>query len=166
MEFATRSKIKNVQIKYQVFPKNGLRRIPPHSPRRSAYCILYLKEGVILLIFKYLRPLIFRKTHGISLEKSRNFIPGKEYKPWKSNILLKTILFSCRRYFHPISTVGGPHSSSSPVELHVTNLDQNIEPGDLKRILGACFSEHVTCGVHVSVFTQSDGTLAAAVKLR
>ncbi|KAI5698759.1 hypothetical protein M8J75_011678 [Diaphorina citri] len=70
------------------------------------------------------------------------------------------------RYFHPISTVGGPHSSSSPVELHVTNLDQNIEPGDLKRILGACFSEHVTCGVHVSVFTQSDGTLAAAVKLR
>jgi hypothetical protein len=28
MEFVTRSKIKNGQIKYQVFPKNGLRRIP------------------------------------------------------------------------------------------------------------------------------------------
>jgi hypothetical protein len=27
MEFATQSK-----IKYQVFPKNGLRRIPPHIP--------------------------------------------------------------------------------------------------------------------------------------
>jgi hypothetical protein len=61
-------------FKYQVFPKNGLRRIPPHIPRRSAYCIFYLNEGVILLIFKCLRPLIFCKSHG-------NFIPGKVYKP-------------------------------------------------------------------------------------
>lgn len=61
---------------------------------------------------------------------------------------------------------GGSHNSP-PVELHVTNLDQSIEPADLKRILTACFSEHVSSGgAHVSVFTQSDGTVAAAVKLR
>lgn len=74
------------------------------------------------------------------------------------------------RYFHPISSStqmnGGSHNSP-PVELHVTNLDQSIEPADLKRILTACFSEHVSSGgAHVSVFTQSDGTVAAAVKLR
>ncbi|KAL1452642.1 hypothetical protein WDU94_006853 [Cyamophila willieti] len=79
------------------------------------------------------------------------------------------------RYFHPISSSSSssnnppPLSSSSsyPVELHVTNLDQSIEPAEMKRILGACFTEHVSSGpVHVSVFTQSDGTQAAAVKLR
>uniref|UniRef100_A0A8D8QAS1 Meiosis arrest female protein 1 n=1 Tax=Cacopsylla melanoneura TaxID=428564 RepID=A0A8D8QAS1_9HEMI len=75
------------------------------------------------------------------------------------------------RYFHPISSSSSnppPSSSSSyPVELHVTNLDQSVEPSEMKRILGACFTEHVTSGpVHVSVFTQSDGTQAAAVKLR
>jgi hypothetical protein len=32
MEYATRSKIENVQIKYRVFPKNGLQRIPLHIP--------------------------------------------------------------------------------------------------------------------------------------
>jgi hypothetical protein len=84
MEFATRSKIKNVQIKYQVFspPKNGLRR-----PWGCAYFIFYLNEGSILLIFKYLRPVIFWKTRGILFrEKHINPVQFSSSKNLKWNI--------------------------------------------------------------------------------
>jgi hypothetical protein len=69
---------------YQVFQKNGLRRIP-HIPCRSVYCIFYLNEGLIFLIFKYLRPIIFWKTHGNSLEKSWKFSGKVMEILWKSH---------------------------------------------------------------------------------
>ncbi|XP_046394485.1 meiosis regulator and mRNA stability factor 1 isoform X2 [Ischnura elegans] len=77
-------------------------------------------------------------------------------------------------YFHPIHTVqsgvsGSIASSSgngsfSPVELQVTNLDQDIDAKDMKRILLSVFREHVMV-LHVSVFIQSDGNFAASVKV-
>ena len=33
--------------------------------------------------------------------------------------------------------------SFTPIELQVTNLDQNIDPKDMKRILSSVFMEHV-----------------------
>jgi hypothetical protein len=73
-------KLKMFKLNIKFFPKKGLRCIPNHIPWRSAYCILYLNEGVILLIFKLTPPIIFCKTRGNFLEKSWNFIPGKAYK--------------------------------------------------------------------------------------
>jgi hypothetical protein len=76
----------NLEKSWNLPPSQKLKmiklNIPPHIPWRSAYCIFYLNEGVILLIFKYFHPLIFCKTHGNFLEKSWNFIPGKVYKSW------------------------------------------------------------------------------------
>ncbi|XP_071443436.1 meiosis regulator and mRNA stability factor 1 isoform X2 [Hetaerina americana] len=78
-------------------------------------------------------------------------------------------------YFHPIHSVqtGGSgnagsvvpgNCSFSPVELQVTNLDQDIDAKDMKRILLSVFREHVMV-LHVSVFIQSDGNFAASVKV-
>jgi len=75
-------------------------------------------------------------------------------------------------YFHPISSsklgANGSLSSSvpcnNPVVLQVTNLDQNIDAKELKRILLTVFREHVMV-LHVSVFVQSDGNYAAHVKV-
>jgi len=67
------------------------------------------------------------------------------------------ILFSklfLQRYFHPISpsynnlaTNQAPPvlvaQQSSPVDLHVTNLDQNIDSVEMKNILFNTFREHV-----------------------
>uniref|UniRef100_T1IAR4 HTH OST-type domain-containing protein n=1 Tax=Rhodnius prolixus TaxID=13249 RepID=T1IAR4_RHOPR len=53
---------------------------------------------------------------------------------------------------------------NTPVELHVTNLDQSIDAIDIKKILLAIFGEHVMV-LHVSVFVQSDGIIAAYVKV-
>ncbi|XP_020292238.1 meiosis arrest female protein 1 isoform X2 [Pseudomyrmex gracilis] len=51
-----------------------------------------------------------------------------------------------------------------PIELQVTNLDQNIDMKDMKRILTSVFMEHVSV-CHISIFTQSDGNFAASVKV-
>jgi len=61
--------------------------------------------------------------------------------------------------FNPI-----PQTTCNPVELHVTNLDQSIDLREMKKLLLAAFREHVMV-LHVSVFVQSDGTLAASVKV-
>lgn len=63
----------------------------------------------------------------------------------------KTICFLLQHYFHPISssklgTNGSLLSSApcnNPVVLQVTNLDQNIDAKDLKRMLLSVFREHV-----------------------
>ncbi|XP_069692388.1 meiosis regulator and mRNA stability factor 1 isoform X2 [Periplaneta americana] len=71
-------------------------------------------------------------------------------------------------YFNPISTsklgTSGNASCHNPVELQVTNLDQNIDAKELKRMLLSVFREHVMV-LHVSVFVQSDGNYAAHVKV-
>ncbi|XP_042240421.1 meiosis regulator and mRNA stability factor 1-like isoform X2 [Homarus americanus] len=51
-----------------------------------------------------------------------------------------------------------------PVELQVTNLDQNIDAREMKRILFTVFRDHVMV-LHVSVFVQSDGNLAASLRV-
>jgi hypothetical protein len=65
---------------------------------------------------------------------------------------LKNMSFaSSQHYFHPISssklgTNGSLSSSvhcSNPVVLQVTNLDQNIDAKELKRMLLSVFREHV-----------------------
>uniref|UniRef100_A0A2H8U1Z6 Limkain-b1 n=2 Tax=Melanaphis sacchari TaxID=742174 RepID=A0A2H8U1Z6_9HEMI len=79
------------------------------------------------------------------------------------------------RYFHPISpsynnlvTNQAPPvlmaQQNNPVDLHVTNLDQNIDSVEMKNILFNTFREHVMV-LHVSVFYQSDGNFAAAVRV-
>ncbi|XP_023712451.1 meiosis regulator and mRNA stability factor 1 isoform X5 [Cryptotermes secundus] len=75
-------------------------------------------------------------------------------------------------YFHPISssklgTNGSLSSSvpcSNPIVLQITNLDQNIDAKELKRMILSVFREHVMV-LHVSVFVQSDGNYAAHVKV-
>ena len=52
-----------------------------------------------------------------------------------------------------------------PVELQVTNLDQSMEQRDMKRIITSVFKEHVNV-LHVSVFFQSDGNMAACVRVQ
>ncbi|RXG57250.1 Meiosis arrest female protein 1-like protein, partial [Armadillidium vulgare] len=51
-----------------------------------------------------------------------------------------------------------------PVELLITNLDQNIDAREMKKILLSWFRELVMV-LHVSVFVQSDGYLAAIVTI-
>jgi len=54
--------------------------------------------------------------------------------------------------------------NQQPVELQVTNLDQNIEQREMKRTITQIFREHVPI-LHVSVFFQSDGNMAASVRV-
>lgn len=71
------------------------------------------------------------------------------------------------RYFNPISNSQARQpcqGNSGPVELQVTNLDQNMDPKEMKRILQAVFREHVSV-LYISVFVQSDGNLAATVRV-
>lgn len=70
------------------------------------------------------------------------------------------------KFFHPINRNGNTATNGSytPIELQVTNLDQNIEPKEMKRILSSIFMEHVSV-LHVSIFMQSDGNYAANVKV-
>ncbi|XP_075231628.1 meiosis regulator and mRNA stability factor 1-like protein [Lycorma delicatula] len=69
------------------------------------------------------------------------------------------------KMFNPIaSSSSSSGSGNSPVELHVTNLDQNIDPIEMKKILMNMFQENVMV-LHVSVFVQSGGNLAAVVKV-
>ncbi|XP_043282127.1 meiosis regulator and mRNA stability factor 1 isoform X2 [Venturia canescens] len=70
-------------------------------------------------------------------------------------------------FFNPINNrtcSGRENNTYTPVELQVTNLDQNIEPKEMKRVLSSIFMEHVMV-LHVSVFMQSDGNFAANVKV-
>ncbi|XP_012256062.2 meiosis regulator and mRNA stability factor 1 isoform X2 [Athalia rosae] len=69
-------------------------------------------------------------------------------------------------FFNPINNrnLNASNGAYTPIELQVTNLDQNIEPKEMKRILSSVFMEHVMV-LHVSVFMQSDGNLAASVKV-
>ncbi|XP_057318978.1 meiosis regulator and mRNA stability factor 1 isoform X1 [Microplitis mediator] len=55
-------------------------------------------------------------------------------------------------------------SNNGPIDLQVTNLDQNIDAKTMSRILHSMFSEHVRVE-HVGIFMQSDGNYAANVKL-
>ncbi|XP_063990688.1 meiosis regulator and mRNA stability factor 1 isoform X2 [Diachasmimorpha longicaudata] len=71
------------------------------------------------------------------------------------------------RFFNPINNRGncsGPGNAYTPIELQVTNLDQSMEPKEMKRILSCIFMEHIHV-IHVSVFMQSDGNFAASVKV-
>uniref|UniRef100_A0A0A9Z6Z8 Limkain-b1 n=2 Tax=Lygus hesperus TaxID=30085 RepID=A0A0A9Z6Z8_LYGHE len=63
-------------------------------------------------------------------------------------------------YFSPIPQSGGANG----VELHITNLDQSIDPTEIKKILFKAFSEHVMV-LHVAVFVQPDQSFAASVKV-
>ncbi|XP_014290029.1 meiosis regulator and mRNA stability factor 1 isoform X1 [Halyomorpha halys] len=63
------------------------------------------------------------------------------------------------KYFNPIQA-----ANSTPIELHISNLDQNIDPMEMKKILLSIFGEHVMV-LHVSVFVQSDGNFAASIKV-
>ncbi|XP_068205935.1 meiosis regulator and mRNA stability factor 1 isoform X2 [Palaemon carinicauda] len=64
------------------------------------------------------------------------------------------------------SVLDNSHSSvpQIPVELQITNLDQNIDAREMKRILFTIFRDHVMV-LHVSVFIQSDGNLAATLRV-
>ncbi|TGZ52718.1 Limkain-b1 [Temnothorax longispinosus] len=71
------------------------------------------------------------------------------------------------KFLNPINNRVGSsinNGTNIPIELQVTNLDQNIDMKDMKRILTAVFTEHVS-NCHITVFTQSDGNYAASVKL-
>ncbi|XP_025991355.1 meiosis regulator and mRNA stability factor 1 isoform X2 [Solenopsis invicta] len=69
-------------------------------------------------------------------------------------------------FLNPNNRVG--HSTNNginiPIELQVTNLDQNIDMRDMKQILLSIFREHVS-NCHISVFMQSDGNYGASVKV-
>nr|CAD7602444.1 unnamed protein product [Timema genevievae] len=72
-----------------------------------------------------------------------------------------------QHFFHPIApskTELLTASVNSSIQLIVTNLDQTIEPKEMKRVLLALFREHVMV-IHISVFTQTDGNVAAHVKV-
>ncbi|EZA49569.1 Limkain-b1 [Ooceraea biroi] len=59
---------------------------------------------------------------------------------------------------------GSNNGTNTPIELQVTNLDQNIDMKDMKRILSSVFMEHVLV-LHISIFMQSDGNYGASVKV-
>nr|CAD7258158.1 unnamed protein product [Timema shepardi] len=72
-----------------------------------------------------------------------------------------------QHFFHPITPSNTElltASVNSSIQLVVTNLDQTIEPKEMKRVLLALFREHVMV-IHISVFTQTDGNVAAHVKV-
>lgn len=71
-------------------------------------------------------------------------------------------------FFHPIQMPGKTQSNGSsadlPVELHVTNLDQNLSVSEIKNILTSLFKERVpVCSV--SVMAHADGNIMAFVKV-
>ncbi|XP_054008380.1 meiosis regulator and mRNA stability factor 1 isoform X1 [Hylaeus anthracinus] len=71
------------------------------------------------------------------------------------------------KFFNPINTHNGTSMSNetcTPIELQVTNLDQNINPKKLRHMLASIFMEHVMV-LNVFIFTQSDGNFAASVKV-
>ncbi|XP_011307135.1 meiosis arrest female protein 1 isoform X2 [Fopius arisanus] len=71
------------------------------------------------------------------------------------------------RFFNPINSRNScpvANSTYTPIELQVTNLDQSLEPKEMKRILSCIFMKHIHV-IHVSVFMQSDGNFAASVKV-
>ncbi|XP_015121506.1 meiosis regulator and mRNA stability factor 1 isoform X2 [Diachasma alloeum] len=71
------------------------------------------------------------------------------------------------RFFNPINNRNNcpvANVAYTPIELQVTNLDQSMEPKEMKRILSCIFMEHIHV-IHVSVFMQSDGNFAASVKV-
>ncbi|XP_012523334.1 meiosis regulator and mRNA stability factor 1 isoform X2 [Monomorium pharaonis] len=72
------------------------------------------------------------------------------------------------KFFYPINNRVGQSTSNGtnniPIELQVTNLDQNIDMKDMKRILASVFMEHVS-SCHIAIFMQSDGNYAASVKV-
>ncbi|XP_034936191.1 meiosis regulator and mRNA stability factor 1 isoform X2 [Chelonus insularis] len=87
--------------------------------------------------------------------------------PYQSSVIDE----DSEKFFNPINircpTNFNSNSNNSlgvPVELQVTNLDQNLDPKEMRRILYAIFMEHVMVH-HISIFIQSDGNYAACVKL-
>ncbi|XP_012273569.1 meiosis regulator and mRNA stability factor 1 isoform X2 [Orussus abietinus] len=70
-------------------------------------------------------------------------------------------------FFNPINNRNSSTISNgtyTPIELQVTNLDQSIEPKEMKQILSSVFTEHVAI-LSISLFMQSDGSYAASVKV-
>ena len=60
----------------------------------------------------------------------------------------------CQKNDYDISFQDYHPSSMTPIELQVTNLDQNIDQRDMKKTIMNIFREHVTV-MSVSVFFQS-----------
>lgn len=55
-----------------------------------------------------------------------------------------------QKFFYPIQESnenGTTDNNSYPIELQVTNLDQNIDPKEMKHILSSFFTEYVTVSV-------------------
>ena len=75
-----------------------------------------------------------------------------------------TYLRDFHTLFFVFSLLNQDVRSIQPVELQVTNLDQNIEQREMKRTITNIFREHVPI-LHVSVFFQSDGNMAASVRV-
>ncbi|KAG8237327.1 hypothetical protein J437_LFUL016342 [Ladona fulva] len=122
----------------------------------------------------------------VASSADRNNWPLKQVSPWISSTnnqkierrscspvssFKSTDMDMSEHYFHPIQSVGSGSNgnptfptvnASNPVELQVTNLDQDIDAKDMKRILLSLFREHVMV-LHVSVFIQSDGNFVASV---
>ncbi|XP_014205726.1 meiosis regulator and mRNA stability factor 1 [Copidosoma floridanum] len=70
-------------------------------------------------------------------------------------------------FFSPISSRnsnGVVNGNCTPIELQVTNLDQNIDPKDMRRYLSSLFMEHVMV-LQISITVHSDGNFAATVKV-
>ncbi len=57
-----------------------------------------------------------------------------------------------------------PAPLPNPVELQVSNLDQTIDQREMKKIITNIFRQHVMT-LHVSVFFQTDGNMAACVRV-
>ncbi|XP_043257610.1 meiosis regulator and mRNA stability factor 1 [Colletes gigas] len=71
------------------------------------------------------------------------------------------------KFFNPINNHNGTsvnNETCTPIELQVTNIDQNINPTKLRHMLASIFLEHVVV-LNVSIFIQSDGNFAASVKV-
>lgn len=61
-----------------------------------------------------------------------------------------------QKLFNPANNRTAPginNGANTTIELQVTNLDQNIDTKDMKRILSSVFSEHVTVCMHLSHFS-------------
>lgn len=102
--------------------------------------------------------------YGLSLDQTLQ--PQANRRSWGNSAKTSPVM-EPERFFNPISNSQARQSShgvNGPIELQVTNLDQNMDPKEMKRVLLVVFREHVSV-LHISVFVQSDGNLAATVRV-
>lgn len=67
-------------------------------------------------------------------------------------LLLTLFAFLSQKFLNPTNNRNGAstnNGTNTPIELQVTNLDQNIDTKDMKRILSAIFMEHVSVNIIV-----------------